>query len=152
MNIHQKKLRIINNVVLVTDNNLASIIRRLVSEGHLKLIKSEAPRPSWKDQTPDDFMDRESTRTYRDCIDVWLHKNETVSLDVYEGDTFDGHRTFKNATYTFKGEWWRCSGLTDELDRAFSRHVEGMRRQEEEEKRNKRRLEIANELLGDIAE
>jgi hypothetical protein len=149
MNKYQKMLKILGHEVAITGQKHAQPIRDLLKGGVLKFVESkEFPSYSWSEPTP--FEDRESTCTFEDCIDVTVRIDETVTVKVFSGDSYDGYRLDLRASYTFSGDWWNCEALCNAVMHAFNRHTLHLLQLEEAAEREKKRQTIANRILSEM--
>lgn len=149
MNIHQRKLVIVGSVV-VGGHKYARAVRRRFILGDIQL--TDTIHHNMYPEYP--FNDERAIRTFDHCVDLHLFTaggHEVLSLDIWEGDSFNGAPIRKQSTYTLEaGDWWTIEGLPERVQAAFEHHCSNILREQEEAARAKKVRDIGLDLLSKI--
>lgn len=147
MNDIQKKLKCVGADIELVHHRHAAQFRHMVESCLITLVMSE--NMCGQDSPAPDFMDSDSTSTFMECINVILHPDETIRLEVWEGDR-KGHPAFLTYAYTFKGDWWRYQPLADAVNNAFRIYTLDMVSGLENQERENRRRALGERILKDL--
>jgi len=166
----KRKYEICNSYIRLTDSQLAYALRETIREGkpgwsyykgHCTypgyiLLKTEPSNVSLEEfllaKNEDGSWSRHNLfSTFLDCIDVLLVEDsgETVVLiKIWDGDSYDGHRTHIRCEFYLKGPWWTVKSFQECVEREWLKYTQSLVEQEELARLELRRKEISDLVLA----